>query len=52
MNEETMIGVGRDLNSGMLPLYNKNMETTLGMTIIAPTIEDNYVTMNSATNNN
>jgi hypothetical protein len=52
MNEETMIGVGRDLNSGMLPSYNKHMDSTLGMiTIMAPTIEDHYVTMNSASNN-
>jgi hypothetical protein len=51
MNEETMIGVGRDSNSGMLPSINKNMETSLGMmTIMAPTIEDHYVTMNSASN--
>lgn len=55
MNEETMVGGGRELNSGMQPyssLDNKNMNTTIGMMTITPgTIEDNYVTMNSASTN-
>lgn len=55
MNEETIIGACRDFNSGMQPyssLDNKNMDTTLGMMSIMPaTIEDHYVTMNSASTN-